>query len=33
MTDEKALLVRFRVWLGLFIVGLVLSGVTAFPLV
>ena len=32
MTDEKALLVRFRVWLGLFIIGLVLSGVTAFPL-
>lgn len=28
----SALLVRIRVWLALFIVGLVLSGVTAFPL-
>jgi hypothetical protein len=30
---EALLLRRIRIWLGLFIVGLVLSGVTAFPLV
>jgi len=33
MMVEKALLMRFRVWLGLFIIGLVLNGVTVFPLV
>ncbi|MFZ0301557.1 MAG: hypothetical protein WAL75_02685 [Terracidiphilus sp.] len=30
---ESVLLLRIRVWLALFIVGLVLSGLTAFPLV
>jgi len=30
---KSALLLRIRVWLALFIVGLVLSGLTAFPLV
>ncbi len=30
--DDKALVRRIRIWLGLFIVGLVLSGLTAFPL-
>lgn len=29
---HKALVRRIRIWLGLFIVGLVLSGLTAFPL-
>ncbi|WP_175411242.1 hypothetical protein [Streptomyces sp. TRM64462] len=33
MTEASALLRRIRVWLVLFIVCLVLSGVTAFPLV
>ena len=31
--DENGLVMRFRVGLALFLVGLVLSGVTAFPLV
>jgi hypothetical protein len=30
---RSALLLRIRIWLALFIVGLVLSGLTAFPLV
>ena len=30
--DEAQIVRRIRVWLGLFIVGLVLSGLTAFPL-
>ncbi|WP_317445664.1 hypothetical protein [Streptomyces collinus] len=33
MSDRAALLKGIRVWLGLFVVCLVLSGVTAFPLV
>lgn len=31
--DSKALTLRFRTWLVLFILGVVLSGITAFPLV
>lgn len=31
--DKAAILGRIRLWLGLFMVGLVLSGITAFPLV
>src|ERR1700761_2733710 len=31
--NEAALILRIRLWLTLFIVGLLLSGVTAFPLV
>ncbi|MFP3989959.1 hypothetical protein U9R90_21305 [Streptomyces sp. E11-3] len=33
MSERRALLRRIRVWLVIFIVGLVLSGLTAFPLV
>ena len=33
MVDKSALLFRIRAWLTLFMVGLVLSGLTAFPLV
>ena len=32
MPEKNALLCRIRIWLALFIAGLVLSGVTAFPL-
>jgi hypothetical protein len=32
MPEKNALIRRVRIWLALFIVGLVLSGVTAFPL-
>lgn len=33
MTDPKVLKLRFRFWLVLFILGLLVSGITAFPLV